>query len=324
MAEVGSEENSKQQPTLEQFREDKERQAVRFVVKYGPKESWGYGYDHWGEIRDSIDQILTHRISKSEFKNYKNPYLQTGPYQWIHDIDEQFANLEDKKDITNPDNYKHVNNYIIHFEQLVRALKYLDLKRIFYPGEDKYFEDVKGLTEKFDGIASIFDSISAAHELDSKLDTIKTEEVPQRALSCYAAVLMDRLDLIYKNPEPNSDEIVKLESAIAGEVNTILQTWIDNGLDFLNVSQSVPFEFEANLMSLKHSRFVASTLSIPTGVIGEDLDKMIDEDVFTDDNDIRERDKFLLLCNVRYLLERTHDTYIDEEYDEKYGKKETK
>lgn len=306
----------KLKPTLKEFTRIKENfEAYNFVFSEGPKEYWGYIYDTWSETVPLLHNIFENKITKDEVKNYIGAKIEPDkPHNSIDEAVEKFKHLEDIQDkLVRLEDTDEAFEFTSSLTPAVRFLSYIKSQSSLYFGQEDYFKELDNALNMTNNILTVIYFLSdTAKMYHFSLDL-------SFIYSNFAAVSLNNLSLAYQNLPPDDREREKLQDTLTEEINGVMQNWLDNGIDFLNISHNVPSEFKGNLIRLKHLRNVGSTLSIPTGVIGKDLEEMIDENAFADEAEIHDRNRFLLLCNLRYLLETTHDTYIDEEYREKYS-----
>ncbi len=316
-----SDTESKFRTTLKEFERKKEEEAIDLVFTEGPKDFWGNIYDNWSETHPLVSKVFENRITLEEMKNYsgtKNP--PKSPLDSFKEAVVNFDRLEAVQDkLVRLETTAEIFHFTTSLGPAVHLLNYINSQRQMYTGVDEYFHDVITGLNKCGEIMQVCYYLGDAAKINEDHDRELTlSDIPSFIYSDFAAVTLNNLDLVYHNMPPDDSERERLQEALTEEIDGMMQMWFDNGIDFLNITDKVPSGFKDNLMSLKHSRNVGSTLSIPTGVIGNDLEEMIDEDAFSDETEIRERTRFILLSNLRYLLETTHDTYIDEQYSEKY------
>lgn len=326
MSEVNASETTKTAPTLEQFTNERENDARDFVLEEGPKELWSEIYDHWNETSEVIAAIYDDETAReliSEFTEDK-------AYSHLEQAQEIFQELENnQEEVVHLNKSSETRRFSFALNVVGRDI---DILNFVSPHDDPdTLELLKNISNAQENLNKLY---SLCYFLADVGYGNKEGKILPEHYSFLAASSLKNTNLAYNFTHPpliDYDEYIELQDTLDKEINKILQSWFHKDIDFLNITKDTPESFgkilkEISELGSEQSEFggIESAMPFPSGIIGKDLEKLIDENAFTDDNDLAERERFLLLCNLRYLLEETHDTYIDEEYEKKYAKSKQK
>ncbi len=302
MSDETSEQQHKEGPkSYEDFRYVIGKEAQTYILEKGFDVIFPNVYDRFEEVKPKIESIFgnTDPNAKELISKVLGNLQQT---------EEKLQEAEDSNKVLGPNSLYH------SLDMLQDSLEAYDATYMaYYPkSQEQKKEEIRNIIDDVFGLREIYDGL---YELSAFESYERINDYYFLAMVALASINKDSKEIGIPAPSTtgvSDEDLKKVLEILKDEINATLKEWIETEGEFINF-ENVPEEFQERLRNLLESQDIEGE-PFPIGAVaGSELEKLISDHI-----DPKERERFLFLCNLAYIIRPT-DQYLSAVYEEKHA-----